>query len=239
MFWACIFCSHYNWTSKENPREAMLCRKCQSTWRSRAMGLAVQQGLRIRTNKFSNIKTDYSRTGLGISDDVKLSGVLSAKFHYSNTYFDVFPKLDIRDIPEIAIGTFEFVTCSDVLEHIDKGLELAFHGLYQLIKPGGFLAVSVPVAATGSESEFYEGLDTFEISPKGVKWVDIQGREFFDLNPEFHGGRGQNIAFRRFSRNLLEQHLHRVGFEHAETLDWKRQFGVHKIDNHGILIARK
>lgn len=238
MIWECILCSTRNYRRADLHRESMLCRKCRSTWRARAIGLAVQQGLGYEIQPYKTILSDWSRVGLGISDDVNVSVALHSKFFYSNSFYDTFPFLDIRDIPERAKNCFEFVTCSDVLEHIDKGISEAFQGLRSLVSSGGFVVVSVPITGEKGHSEFYMDLDRFEIEPDGVHWVNSNGARFIDHSPEFHGGRGQNLAFRQFSAASLNNSLNSAGFSHVIDLNYSSELGVPELEYPGVVIAR-
>ena len=238
MIWECIFCSTRNFRKSELQRESMLCSKCQSTWRARATGLAVQQGLGYEIQPYKSIISDWSRIGLGISDDINLSVALHSKFFYSNSYFDTFPYLDIREVPTDAKNCFEFVTCSDVLEHIDTGIAEAFIGLRSLIKPGGFIVASVPISKPEGHTEFYPDLDSFEIEPDGVHWLNTRGEQFIDHSPEFHGGRGQNLAFRQFSKASLNSALVSASFSEVVDLDFSPRLGVPELEYPGVVIAR-
>jgi ubiquinone/menaquinone biosynthesis C-methylase UbiE len=181
---------------------------------------------------------DWSRIGLGISDDVEVASRLSTKFSYTNTFFDSFPHLDIRDIPTIAKNSFEFVSCSDVLEHVDVNLDKAIRGLSKLLKRGGFAVLSVPINQDAEKIEFYPNLKTFKITNGVVKWRNHKGRSFVDLNPEFHGGRGQNLAFRQFANESFREVVLRNGFESISNGFADPKFGVPWKDSAGVFIAR-
>jgi SAM-dependent methyltransferase len=168
--------------------------------------------LGYRPKELRRISADWSRVGLGISDDVQVSSRLTSKFLYSNTFFDSFPHLDIRQVPPIAKSSFEFVTCSDVLEHIDVDLEKAINGISKLLRPGGFAVLSVPIAPSLEYSEFYPFLQSFRILGNKVEWIDIAGKVHIDEDPEFHGGRGQNLAFRRFTDQSFREKVLSNGF---------------------------
>jgi len=238
MIWECIFCSARNFRTSEIQRESMQCQNCRSTWRARATGLAVQQGLGYEIQPFKNIVCDWSRVGLGISDDINLSVALHSKFFYSNSFYDTFPYLDIRNVPIRARASFEFVTCSDVLEHIDMGINKAFTGLRSLTKPGGFVVVSVPIDRPDGHNEFYKDLASFEIKGDGVHWQDSRGRKHVDRLPEFHGGRGQNLAFRQFSVSSLRKALEVAGFSQVIEIQFTPKLGIPELQYPGILIAR-
>jgi len=238
MIWICIICSARNLKKSEVQRESMPCHGCGSTWRARATGLAVLQGLGYKIRPLGLIRSDWSRIGLGISDDINLSVALHSKFSYSNSYFDAFPFLDIRNVPIRARRGFEFVTCSDVLEHIDTGITKAFIGLRSLIQQGGFMVASVPVGQLEGHAEFYSGLSQFEIEGDKVHWLNSKGRKFIDSKPEFHGGRGQNLAFRQFSVNSFKESLLSAGFTEVIEIDFAPKFGVPKLEYSGLVIAR-
>lgn len=57
---------------------------------------------------------------------------------------------DLMDgYPEIPSETFDVVVCEQVLEHLPQ-LEIAFHTLDRLLKPGGTLIVGVPIFPHGA-----------------------------------------------------------------------------------------
>ena len=238
MIWECIFCSARNFKKSPVQRESMLCRNCRSTWRARATGLAVLQGLGYEIRPFKSILSDWSRIGLGVSDDINLSIALHSKFFYFNSYFDTFPYLDIRKVPLRAKNSVEFVTCSDVLEHIDTGITKAFYGLRSLVRPGGFVVASVPIERYEGHSEFYVDLEKFEIESDGVHWTNSIGEAYIDYSPEFHGGRGQNLAFRQFSVTSFEKSLLSVGFSELVNISFCSKLGVPELEYPGIVIAR-
>lgn len=238
IFWSCILCGKLNRSTSQFSRETMPCRKCKSTWRARAVALAVLHGLGYESKKFQAIAPDWSRIGLGISDDITLSSKLSTKFSYSNSYFDTYPYLDIREIPFRAKNQFEFVVCSDVLEHIDIDLPSAISGLRSLLKVNGFLVASVPIIKDAKHKDFYPSMQTFTIIDDSVHWTDGQGGGHIDHNPEFHGGRGQNLAFRQFSNESFSSALNQAGFKEIVLARFERTLGVPVIDSPGIFIAR-
>ena len=215
----------------------MNCAHCGATWRARATVLGILQGLNKKAVAVPLIRPDWSRIGLGISDDINVASSLARFCSYSNSYLDSFPFLDLRNIPPVANHAFEFVSCSDVLEHIDVGIREAIQGLYNLLRFGGFAVISVPIA--NEYSEFYPGLVDFEIRQELVYWQDHQGRQFQDQNPEYHGGRGQNLAFRRFSEFQIKLLLGSAGFQDFATVKPSPHLGVPYIENSGVYLVRK
>ena len=236
--WECILCSALNNQENEHIREASCCISCGSTWRARAVTLATITGLGYEPMPLSRIKSDWSRVGLGISDDINVASRLSSKFFYNNTYFDTFPNLDIRKVPEIAKDRFEFVNCSDVLEHIDTELDLAVRGLRNLLHRNGFAVISVPISADVGHLEFYPDLRSFSINDDVVGWNDKNNISHEDINPEFHGGRGQNLAFRRFSNESIKELLTKSGFISVSQSPAAPDLGIPNILFPGVYTAR-
>lgn len=120
------------------------CKKCNSSPRQRAMALEVLRALKINKTSIQACKMDKSREGLGASDWFGLAAELANCFTYTNSFYHKYPQLDLSAPPEIAIGQFEFCTCSDVLERVRPPVERAFAGLFSILKPGGAAIVSVP-----------------------------------------------------------------------------------------------
>ena len=236
--WRCILCSSFNFSSSQPIREASNCRSCGSTWRARSVTLNLLAGLGYPIVRFDSIKSDWSRIGLGISDDINVASRVATKFFYSNSYYDVFPLLDIRKVPSVAKRAFEFVICSDVLEHIDTGLDFAVEGIASMLKPNGFAVISVPILVDQANLEFYPNLSTFEILNGEVHWTDTNGEKMVDTNPEFHGGRGQNLAFRQFTDDSITSTLLNNGFSKIIKGMTAKKYGVHENQLSGVYIAR-
>ena len=98
--------------------------------------------------------------------------------------------------------------------------------------------VSVPVNDHEGHEEFYKSLIQFEIRRNKVYWTNSYGEKFIDKNPEFHGGRGQNLAFRQFSVASLNKSILAAGFSEVIELNFSSTFGVPVLEFPGIVIAR-
>jgi SAM-dependent methyltransferase len=114
--------------------------------------------------------------------------------------------------PEEAFDFFEFVSCSDVLEHTPPPTTKALAGLLKILKPGGFVVVTVPCSGQVETNEYYPGLKDCFIKDNVLFWWDESGVQHRDENPEYHGGEGQTIAFRHWSRHSLIEECKKVGF---------------------------
>jgi hypothetical protein len=135
---------------------------------------------------------------------------------------------------------FNFVTCSDVLEHVIPPVSIAFENLFKIIKSNGFLVLSVPVDVLSEKTEeFYPDLKNFEVIDEKVHWTNSKGIEIIDENPEWHGGRGITLAFRVWSEQDLIQQLTRVGFRNIEKIPSSPNNMVPFLSGAGTYIARK
>jgi SAM-dependent methyltransferase len=236
--WNCIICGCKN-KKAIVAREAMFCKKCQSTWRVRATALGVLKGIGSPLVPLPDVESDFSRRGVGLSDHMSLVGALGAKFGYTNSYYHQFPRLDLLAIPVEQQHVFDFVICSDVLEHVPPPADLALTGVYQLLKNGSFAILSVPPWA-GREAptkEFYPDLASWVEFEDRVEWIDGEGRPHVDHSPEFHGGQGQTLAFREWGMEDFCIRLLDVGFKVVQEIEPCPELGVPALDESGVFIA--
>jgi SAM-dependent methyltransferase len=158
-----------------------------------------------------------------------MAGLLAERADYSNTFYDQEPRLDLTDPPAELLGTCDFLTCSDVLEHVPPPVERAFEAALALLRPGGALILTVPWQYEGTTVEHYPDLHRFEI-------VDIDGPvvvnrtrdgtlQVFD-RPVFHGGPGLTLEMRTFTLPDVVAHLERAGFAPVEVAPERPEYGV-------------
>ena len=218
--------------------EVVCCRFCGSTWRAQEICRAVLTGLAYSEQiDIRAINPDMSRVGLGISDDWRLARALSPLFAYTNSFLHQFPVVDICSPPQEAIGQFEFISCSDVLEHTPPPRNAALMGLHQMLKQTGFAVISVPLIRGLQFAEFYPELITWKTENDFVHWVDQDGHEHIDQHPEFHGGEGLTLAFRQWTEEKLIEELKAVGFSEIISRPIPAFFGLEQTIC--VLIARK
>ncbi len=183
------------------------------------------------------------KKGIGISDWDGYAVLLAKKLNYTNTFYHKEPFLDITSVPNSYKGKYDFVICSDVLEHVIPPVENAFLGLYDLLKPNGVLIFSIPYILNGDCKEFYPNLYNYEIiqfnGKKILKNITKNGTiETFE-NLEWHGGEGATLAMRLFTEKSMLQQLHRVGFNDIKYYRMCLKYGIFWPEaHHQILSAR-
>lgn len=223
-----------------------LCGSCDATPRQRALALGVLRALKRREVSVQTCKMDKSREGLGITDWFGLAAILANRFAYTNSFLHKFPMLDISAPPAVAVGQFEFCTCSDVLEHVLPPVSKAFAGLFALLKPGGAAIVSVPT--TEQVSGIYEKYPnlyefrTVENRDGSYRLVNItrDGTVETFHRPNFHGGPGTTLEMRCFSWDGFLTALRDAGFVGIESIETVPEHGIPGRPLSGnVVIARK
>lgn len=244
-FWTCCLCGgtntydldadHPEWVPEQNCREKCFCGSCGCSWRDRAIGFGVLHGLKSASGPLRSRARDTSIRGLGVGDSDSLSVALSTAFDYVNTHVNRFPELDIRRIPSSLTGQFDFVTCSDVLEHVLAPVELAISGLNNLLSDQGFAVLSVPVYP--AFKEHYPGLVEWREVEGRIDWVDEHGAAQTDESPTFHGGTGRTLELRQWTAETFEAAVLEGGFSQVEPLPFVPSIGVPHLFNMGCWLA--
>jgi len=156
---------------------------------------------------------------LGITDNPSYAKVLADKFDYTNTYYDREPRLDVTQPHQDLWGTYNFVSCADVLEHIEPPVEAAVQEVCRLLKPNGFLVATVPcIAGNVSEQvqEHFPDLNRYRVVRLGDSFVLINRRHDGTLEVRddllFHEGIGSVLEMRQFGVTSLRSTLLSAGF---------------------------
>jgi len=215
----------------ELTREAASCNGCGSSVRFRAIVHILSTALFGRSVPLIDFPVRPDLAGAGLSDWIGYAGVLAARLGYRNTFYHEEPRLDIAERPPELRGTLDFLVASDVFEHVVPPVERAFLGSFELLRPGGVLLLTTPYAPDGETIEHFPELHEHEV-------VDFHGRKVL-LNRTadgrwqvfgelaFHGGEGETLEMRVFSRAALVRHLRAAGFEEiVECSDDYEPYGV-------------
>jgi SAM-dependent methyltransferase len=154
--------------------------------------------------------------GLGMTDKDCYARILVDKFDYTNTYYDSEPRLDFREPhPELA-GAYDFILSADVLEHIAPPVETALAEMHAVLKPHGFLGVTVFCHPSDVLREHFPELFNYRVVPLASRDVLINRRRDGSLEIRddlvFHGGEGETLEMREFGASGLEAKLKGPGF---------------------------
>lgn len=158
--------------------------------------------------------------GIGFSDNPLYADVLAAAVDFVNTRYDAEPFFDITDPSCGETESLDFIIASEVFEHISPPVQPAFDNLFRLLKPNGFVAFSTPWAPEGDTREHFPNLYDWTIAKLKHEFILINRTrdgllETFDQLC-FHGGPGQTLEMRLFSRPALERHFRAAGFRSVD-----------------------
>jgi SAM-dependent methyltransferase len=198
-------------------REEGACPHCRANVRFRGIVHLLSMCLFGKSLPIDDFpKSAAELTGLGMSDAYIYADRLAKQCRYTNTYYHQEPRLDIMNPPADHLDRYDFVISSDVLEHVNPPVSVAFRNLRRLLKKGGALIFSVPFKLDGETVEHYPELHEYTIEKRGETYVlvnrtaDGRTQEFSDL--VFHGGPGSTLEMRLFSEPSLRAELAQAGF---------------------------
>jgi SAM-dependent methyltransferase len=155
--------------------------------------------------------------GVGMSECSRISDLLAQRFNYTNTFYHTEPKLDILNPEPRHEDAYDFVISSEVFEHIPPPVQPAFNNLARILRSDGFIIFSVPWLPVGATNEHFPELHDWQIAELKSGHVlvnrtaDGSLQLFEDLI--FHGGPGQTLEMRVFSRDDLLRNFEAAGFE--------------------------
>src|SRR5437016_10467 len=183
--------------------------------------------------------------GLGMSDKDCYAKTLAQKFDYTNTFYDREPRFDSSNPDPALWNQYDFILSADVLEHVGPPVEHTLTQLCRMLKPRGFLGLTIFCAPSDQMREHFPELHEYRVVPLGEENVLINRRADGTLEIHgdlvFHGGTGATLEMREFGATALRQKLTAAGFRETEFLvDGAPEIGV-KFD-HDVsqpLIARK
>jgi hypothetical protein len=115
-----------------------------------------------------------------------------------------------------------------VFEHIEPPIRTAFRNLYRLLNYGGVCIFTVPYILHGEMQEHFPDLFDYRINKKALINETEEGKEQVYKDLRFHGGHGQTLEMRVFTKKALLRMLSEAGFKDIE---------FHKIEKpkYGIL----
>lgn len=203
--------------------------------RFRAICFVLSKMLFHKVQILETIKEQKHIKGIGMSDS-GWTEICRQKFDYVNTFYHQEPLLDIYNLEHVnQYSNLDFIISSEVFEHISPhpGIQYAFDHLYKMLKIGGFIVFSVPFSYE-KHLEHYPSLHDYEIIKTNdnkyrLKNKTLQGHtEYFD-DLVFHGGPGEVLEMRVFSKTSIIYHLEQSGFKDIKfySIDQEmNQYGI-------------
>ena len=205
----------------ELQREGGCCPACGAIMRYRAVIHHLSVGLFGKSLAVGEFPAEAKHlAGIGMSDPDKYADLLARRFRYVNTFYHTEPRLDIQSPGAQHDGAYDFVISSDVFEHVDPPVALAFGNLRRMLKPHGLLVLTVPFTMHDETVEHFPELHHYAIEERDGTHVlvnhtaDGRRQEFGDL--VFHGGPGNTLEMRVFSEAGLRRDLEAAGFTRIE-----------------------
>jgi 2-polyprenyl-3-methyl-5-hydroxy-6-metoxy-1,4-benzoquinol methylase len=202
--------------TRENPS----CIGCGSTVRMRAIIRTLSLELFGESLPISDFPIRPDIIGMGMSDWGECAERLKRKLNYRNTYYHKEPKLDILSIPSDLEGKFDFIISTDVFEHVEPPISIAFENTRKLLKLGGVLIFSAPYLKEGKTIEHFPELYKYEIVKNNdgcfLKNITRNGVEQIYDHLVFHGGEGTTLEMRSFSEGSLMEEFRKAGFSNIK-----------------------
>jgi len=169
--------------------------------------------------------------GLGMTDKECYAEILAEKFDYTNTYYDREPRFDFTEAHPRLAGMYDFIVSADVLEHIAPPVDRALEETCRLLKPHGFLAVTVYCNPVDRTVEHFPDLNEFRVVTLGNRPVLVNRRRDGSLEIRddvvFHGGSGATLEMREFGLTDLRTKLMAAGFRDVNLLsDNVPEYGI-------------
>jgi SAM-dependent methyltransferase len=201
---------------EELTREGASCGSCGSSVRQRAVVRLVSLGLFGESLAIGDFRHRPDLTVLDMSGAETYARLLAGRLRYVNTFFHREPRLDITQPDPAWLGRCDVVVSSDVLEHVAQPVAAAFGNCLRLLKPGGLLVLTVPFTHAGPHVEHFPELHDFRVTDEEEHRVLLNrtadGRRQCFADLVFHGGEGETLEMRVFSRDSLLAHLAEAGF---------------------------
>lgn len=240
---------------QEVKREGGGCAKCRCYGRLRSMMYGVTSHFSPDEPILAAMKPRKDIRGIGCSDWGYTNAhagiawgyvdLLTRKFDYVNTFYDKDPQLDLCNVDwsRWPSDSVDFITCTDVLEHVEPPVGRAFENMRRLLKPGGVVILTVP-CPNRPAGEHFPNLHSWRIETDGEKRTLINQRSdgvierYDDLC--FHGGTGFTLEFRAFSRQSVINCVEKAGLNIVKLLDKSIEpYAIPLKENNFVLIAER
>ena len=205
-------------------REVISCTGCGSNVRWRSIVYLLSLALFGRPVTLPDFPVNKSIRGIGLSDFYLYADRLAEKLAFTNTHFHQPPQFDIMAPGVEHLSAYDFMTSSDVFEHVGHPVSRAFQNALAVLKPGGTLIMSVPYAPSGPTIEHFADAQDVRVVNFGEEFVAVKrdAAGAYTLQTEgliFHGGQGDTLEMRVFSRDSLLDELRAAGFTDVRIME--------------------
>jgi SAM-dependent methyltransferase len=216
MQFRCNICDAANELQPEGfGRDDASCGKCRSTVRLRGLLHALRMeifGIPLALSEFPEMK---SIRGMGMADQMECASLLESRFDYRNTHYHSAPQFDIS-APPAERGIFDFILAGDIFEHVLPPARQSLANACALLKPHGFLAMTVPYSPEGTTREHFPELHESGLATVGGRLALVNRTrtgewQVFD-DVVLHGGHGSTVELRLFAERDLRADLASAGF---------------------------
>ena len=225
-------------------REGASCPACGSSVRMRGVVHHLSLGLFGVSLPIVEFPVRHDLVGIGLSDWLGYADRLPEKLSYTNTFYHQEPYLDIAGPIDRWAGVNDFLISTDVFEHVPPPVDRAFAGSFALLKPGGLFVLTVPFTDVPETVEHFPDLATFRVVEFDGDYLllnrDVQGEFSIRNGLIFHGGPGDTLEMREFSRAGTLVMLQEAGFEdivvHGGLVP---EWGILPPHHHGLPITAR
>ncbi|SRR5579883_2256061 len=241
----CNICASIQPRPETFDREAVSCANCGSNIRTRGLMYVLSMelfALPLAVPDFPRVK---SLRGLGTSDENLYAQSLAQHFDYRNTFFDREPRFDLTNPAAEDRSRYDFIVSSDVFEHVTPPVENAFRNVFQMLKPGGVLLMTVPYSIEPETLEHYPELHQFGFAQVAGELVLVNRTKSGELQifekPVFHWAGGQkSLEARQFTEADLCATMRRAGFSDVRIYtEHYAPFGIEYAETWSLPIAAR
>ena len=201
-------------------REKASCQHCGSNLRYRSIIHILSKKLFGESIPLPEFPKRKDIIGIGMSDWEGYAEGLSQKFSYKNTFYHQEPRLDITTITSRIHNKYDFIIFSDVFEHVMPPVSESFKNLLHILKNGGVCIFTVPFMNYVKTWEHFPGLSDFKVISKGGQKtlinITTEGTKKTYSDLIYHGGEGETLELRIFSRSSLLKDFNNAGFSQVQ-----------------------
>ena len=210
----CNICGRHNQVERLDSEPASCA--CGSNSRIRGLIHLLSMELFGESLVLAEFPVLRSIRGLGMSDHEGYAALLAQKCDYTNTYYDREPRFDFTEAHPQLYGSYDFILSADVIEHIAPPVEGALEEVCRLLKPCGFLGVTVFCSPDDRMREHFPDLHEYRVVRLGDTPVLLNRRPDGSLEVRqdlvLHGGTGATLEMREFGVTELDRKLLAAGF---------------------------